>query len=288
MDVNHANAGKDPVCVPLGHTDPFHGAQYLHGIGHPRQNEPTPGEAQPNAEGRLVGAVSADIADERPHEAVVGLHDIEEVASQQRALPPRPVARDDPDAIAGDQRPRQQTSFQTGVLGCQEAGVAQLRRGGCRRLALHRVTDRPSEQVPVDLALDQIVLRATGDRGDRCGLVGHAGQHQDGGFGNGMQHQIDGVQAEAVWQVEIEQHAVDLFGQLIGGFGKGTAPHHRDVQPGVGEQLLHQKRVGFVVFDEHHPQRYSRPFHSPSDAFRWSNPFAGPTIRIWLRMLKIL
>ena len=60
-------------------THPFVTAQ-------PREGQRPPADTQCDADGRLVGSVSGDIADHDVHGAVRGLHDIEEIAAEQGVL----------------------------------------------------------------------------------------------------------------------------------------------------------------------------------------------------------
>ena len=77
-------------------------------------------------------------------------------------------------------RGRQQAALQPGVLLCAEPRDVQLPLGLVPAAALHRVPDHPVQQLPGDVALDQVILRPGPDRFLAQVLVGHTGQHDDG------------------------------------------------------------------------------------------------------------
>ena len=85
------------------------------------------------------------------------------------AVPARPVEGVHRDLVGVHQRLRQQAPLQPGRLGLAQLHLAQPAGVLVGALALDRVPQRPGQQHPVDLALDQIVLGALGDRGDARG-----------------------------------------------------------------------------------------------------------------------
>ena len=71
------------------------------------ERQRAPGDAQRHAERRLVGAVARDVADHHVHRPVRGLHEVVEIAAEQRILPAGHVPRDDFDAgVVQQQRGR--------------------------------------------------------------------------------------------------------------------------------------------------------------------------------------
>ena len=175
-----STVAKMPLPGPLGAQDPL---QLPHPLGSPQAGERqrAPGDAQRDAEGRLVGPVPGDVADHHVHGAVRRLHEVVEVAAQQRVLPAGPVLGDDVDTrVVQQQRRRQQPAFQPGVLPGPQLGWRAARPRSARRAcARSRSSTRAPQHFGLDPALDQVVLRARGDRRDPEVLVVEAGQHDD-------------------------------------------------------------------------------------------------------------
>ena len=95
------------------------------------------------------------------------LHGVVEVAAEQRAPAARAVVRGQLQLGVGDQRRRQQPALEAGVLlGVQPRDLELLARL-VGAPALDRVAHRAGQALPVDLALDEVVLRA-GARRPRC------------------------------------------------------------------------------------------------------------------------
>ena len=135
-------------------------------LGHLRQYESTPGNAQRDAERRLVHAVPAHVPDEQLQVAGVGGDRVEEVPAEQG-----PVAARSIDGVQGGvgvvhQRLGEQPPLQAGRLGLAQLDLAQQARVLVGALALDGVADRPAERGSVDGPLDQVVLGALGNRRD--------------------------------------------------------------------------------------------------------------------------
>ena len=181
-----STVAKMPLPARLGAQDPL---ELTHPVGAAQTGERqrAPGDAQRHAERGLVGTVARDVADHHVHGPVRGLHEVVEVAAEQRVLPAGPIPRDDVDAgVVEQQRSGQQAALEPGVLqGAQLAGV-QLDRGELGALAFDRVEHCASQHLGLDAALDQVVLRAGGDRGDPEVLVGEPGQDDDRNVGVGL------------------------------------------------------------------------------------------------------
>ncbi len=127
------------------------------------------------------------------------------------------------------------------------------RPGGLLGLfALHRVPDGTAQRLAVHLSLEQVVL---GTRGDRIGgnlQVGQPGKHQHRGPRRAGQDLPQRLQAVAVGQVQVQQHAVRAV--LQGGQRRLQRPH--PAQPhgefAVEQELLDQQRVAVVVLHQEH------------------------------------
>ena len=142
------------------------------------QGQRPPRHAQADAQRRLVRAVTADVADHEVHGAVARLHEVVEVAAEQRALATRAVAGADEQRAVVEDRHRQQPALQArGLLG-QDLGSPQPRADAVGLAALDGVEDRPPQSVAVDAALHEVVLGAGGDRLDAALVVAVAGQHE--------------------------------------------------------------------------------------------------------------
>ena len=75
------------------------------------------------------------------------------------------------------------------------------------------------------LALDEVVLRARGDRLDAAPLVVEAGQHEHREIGPVGLEPVQRGEALRVGQVEVEQHAVDLGEVLAARVGQRRRAH---------------------------------------------------------------
>ncbi len=119
-----------------------------------------------------------------------------------------------------------------------------------RAPALDRVADRAREPRTVDLALDQVVLRARGDRLGAAALVVEPGEHEHGEVGAVGLQAMQRREPLRVRQVEVEQHAVDLGEVLAARLGERDGAHDLHVRAAQVQQLLDEQRVAIVVFDE--------------------------------------
>jgi hypothetical protein len=152
---------------------------------------------------------------------------------------------------AGQQRRGQQPAFQAGGLRRDQPLLAQAQGAGLGAAALHGVPDRADQDLPVDLALHQVVLRPGGDGGDPEVLVVQAGEHAHRGPGVGPQDRVQALQPVGAGQVEVEQDALRT-GQQVTRDDLGERGRHRQPQLGLhlGEQLTHQEGVAGIVLDE--------------------------------------
>jgi hypothetical protein len=84
--------------------------------GRTRQHQGPPGHPQADPDSGLGRTVTADVADDRVHDAVRGLDHVVEIASQQGIGPAWAVAGDHVERPRAEQRGRQQGPLQPGVL----------------------------------------------------------------------------------------------------------------------------------------------------------------------------
>ena len=145
------------------------------------EHERAPRDPQADAERGLVGAVAADVGDHRLDRAVGALHGVVEVAAEQGAAAAGLVVGRQADHAVVDQRRGQQAALQAGVLGGDQPRGLELLLDLLGPPALDGVADRAGEQPAVDLALDQVVLGAVGDRLGAPALVVEAGEDDDRG-----------------------------------------------------------------------------------------------------------
>ena len=217
------------------------------------EHERAPGDAQRDAERRLVGPVAADVADDGVDGAAGRLHDVEEVAAEERAAAARLVVRGQREVGIGHQRLGQQAALEPGVLPRLELRDGQLLLGVLRAAALDGVAQRAGEQDPARRALDQVVLGARADRLDAPALVVEAGQHEHGEVGRELAQLVQPLQALRVGEVEVEQDAVEALQARGGGLAERPAPLQVHARAGELELLLDEERVAVVVLDEEHP-----------------------------------
>ena len=121
--------------------------------------------------------------------------------------------------------------------------------------ALDRVADRARQPLPVDLALDQVVLRAGGDGLDAAPLVVEPGEHEHRQVGAVGLEPVQRREPVRVGQVEVQQHAVDLVELLAPRLRERLRAHDLDERAADGEQLLDEQRVAVVVLDEQDANR---------------------------------
>src|SRR5215469_13398369 len=130
------------------------------------QHKRSPGHPQAYAERSFVGPVAAHVADECVQRTVAQLDKVIEVAAKQRLVPARPVAQRMVEAGIVKYRNRKQSPLEPGVLGLADLRLPELAGRLVRPLAFDRVPNAPAEGCAVDLALDQVVLRAGRHGGD--------------------------------------------------------------------------------------------------------------------------
>jgi hypothetical protein len=114
-DDDERQGGEDVGPVALGDEHLLERGQDLGGRAL-RERQRAPGDAQADAERRLVGAVAADVADRRVQRAVGQLDDVVEVAAQDGAAAAGPVAGGQAQLRVAQERRGQQPAFQAGVL----------------------------------------------------------------------------------------------------------------------------------------------------------------------------
>jgi hypothetical protein len=124
-----------------------------------------------------------------------------------------------------------------------------------RTPALDRVAHRPCQALPVDLALDQVVLGAGADGLDAALLVVEAGEDEHREVGAVGLEPVQGREAVRVRQVEVEQHAIDLGQLLAPGVGERLGADDLHPRAADRQQLLDEQRVAVIVFDEQDPDR---------------------------------
>ena len=219
------------------------------------EHERAPGDPQADAERGGVRAMAGDVADHDVDGAVGGLDGVVEVAAEQRPLASRPVVGGQPQRRVADQRRGQQAALQPRVLLGVGARELELLAGLLGAPALDRVADRARQPLPVDLALDQVVLRARGDGLDPAPLVVEAGEHEHRQVRAVGLDLVQRRQALRVGQVEIEQHAVDLLVLPAPGLRQRRGAHDLDQRAADREQLLDEQRVAVVVLDEQDADR---------------------------------
>jgi hypothetical protein len=202
--------------------------------------------------------VSADVADQHVQVVGGGLHDIVEIPTEQRPVAAGPVQRPHRRARAAHQRLGQQAPLQPGRLGLLHLDLTQPTDVVVGTLALDGVAQSPAQQHPVDLALDQVVLGALADGGDAEVLIVQAGEHADRDAAGRVQHVAQAAETGRVGQPEVEQDAVHRCEP-----GPRGCHVRRDLQvdlgAGLGEQFLDEERVTGIVFDQQHPQPFTRP-----------------------------
>jgi hypothetical protein len=183
------------------------------------------------------------------HGAVRHADRVVEVAAEQHPLATGLVADLQVDVRVLQQRGREQAAFEAGPFGGQQLGLPQLALGVLGTAAFDRVPDAAQQQFAVDLALDQVVLRAGRDRGDAFAFVVPAGQHQDRGRVRFAQQPVQRVQPGRVRQAQVEQHALGVAEQPFGFRQRaGARQHERRVR--LFEQRLDEEGVAIVVLHQ--------------------------------------
>ena len=249
-DRQDARGREHPLLLALAFENPLDGGEHLaHGpVG---QDQRPPGHPQADAERCLVGPAAADVADQCVHPAVRRLHHVVEVAAEQALAATGPVAGRHGHPRVRQQRRGQQATLQPGVLPGENLRLLQLALRLLQAPPFDRVADDPVQEQPVDLALDQVVLRSGADRRRAQMLVGQPGQDYHGDGGQLLVQPADAVQLMRVRQAKIEQHAADS-GRQRGRLGQRPGAVGRDRSPGLEQELFDNKRVAVVVLDEQH------------------------------------
>lgn len=243
----NAQGREQPVVVALVLQYLLHSEQDV-GHGLPGQHHGPPRHPQADPQRGLVRAAAADVTDEGVQPPVRRLDQVIEVATQLHLAAARLVPGGHGQPRVGDERRRQQPPRQPGVLPGQHLGEVQLKLRLLGLPALHRVPDDPVQQRLVDVALDQVILRARPDRGRAEELIGPAGEHHDGGVGDVLPQPPNAVQITGVRQPQIEQHAGSA-GQKRPRLSQRPGPlnlHSRCLL----QQLLHNQRIPVVVLDQ--------------------------------------
>ena len=238
---------------------------------HAGEHERAPGDAQRDAERRLVGPVAADVADDGVDGPARHLHRVEEVAAEQRAAAARLVVGDERERRVGHERLGQQAALQPRVLARLELRDRELLLGQLRAAALDRVAERAREQDAARGALDQVVLRARADRLDAAALVVEAGEHEHGEVGRELAQLVQAVEALRVGQVEVEQDAVEALEPGRGGLAERAPALHVHARARELELLLDDHGVAVVVLDEQdaHPVG-GLPVHGGRGQVQWT------------------
>lgn len=261
-DVDGAERREDLLALPLVLQHLLHRGQQ--GVAaEPGQGQRTPGDAQFDAERRLVRAVSADVADHRVDRAVGGAHRVVEVAAEQGAAAARTVMGGEGEVGAVEKRGGQQSTFQPGVLLGPQPGLGQLVLRDVRPLALDGVPDGAAEEAAVELAAEEVVLGADAHglggplrvvlRGEcedgvaRCDAQDVLERGQPVGLGAGALACADG-QCRRL-QLQVEQDAVDVVREQSSGLGEVAGGPDSDPCPGGRRQLGDGEGARRVVLD---------------------------------------
>ncbi len=168
--------------------------------------------------------MAGHVADHGVHGAVGGLDRVVEVAAEQRAPPARPVVRVEHEVVVVDQRGGQQAALEAGVLLRVQARDLELAPRLVRPQALDRVVHGAGEALTVDLALDQVVLRARADGFHPAALVVEAGEDEHRDVRAVGLEAVQPGEALRVREVEVQQDAVDLRQVLAPRLGERRAP----------------------------------------------------------------
>ncbi len=207
-DLKTEHRREDTGAGPFGVQYPLELAHQF-GTPHAGECQCPPSDPQRRAQGRLVGPVPGDVPDQDMDDPVRRLHDVVEVATQQRVLATRPIPGDNLDTgFVQQQRGGQQAAFQQGVLAGPKLTRVQIRGDDLDPLALDRVKHCAAQHFGFDASLDQIILRPGRDRGSPEVLVVQTGQHHDRNRRVAFRDAVQSVHAVGVRQVQIQQYAV--------------------------------------------------------------------------------
>ncbi len=143
-------------------------------------------------------------------------------------------------------------------------GEAQLLLAEAQRLvggpSFDGVAHGARHQRTSRLALGEVVLRAAPHGLQRELLIGETGEEDDGQAGSGRPHPLEGLDALAVGQGEVEQHGVErLAGRdPLEPLGEGLHPLWHEACTGFGQQFADEPRIAGIVLDEEDAE----PVHS--------------------------
>ena len=133
------------LLLALGHEDVVEGGQdaLVSGSGH---HQGAPGDAETHAEGGLVGAMAAHVADHGPQRPVLQFDGVVEVAAEDVAAASGPVDGGHLEALAAEERPGQQAPLDPGVGLPPQVGLEEPAGGDVGPAPLDGVADRPAQQ----------------------------------------------------------------------------------------------------------------------------------------------
>ena len=205
-DDDHAH-GREQRLDPLVHQHPLDHAQH---VGHRQagHHQRAPRDPQRDAERGLVRAVAADVADHHVDGAVGELDRVVEVAAEQGAVAARAVAGGQVEVRVAQQRDGQQAAFEPRVLAGEQLLLQELLLDLLGALAFAGEAQRLDQQRAVHLVLDEVVLRAGGDRGDAGRLVVLPGQDDHRDAGGVLAEPGQPAEAHGVGQLQVEHDAV--------------------------------------------------------------------------------
>ncbi|GAA3096249.1 hypothetical protein GCM10020254_46840 [Streptomyces goshikiensis] len=198
------------------------------------EGERAPGDPELDAEGGLVGAVAADVADHRVDGAVGGADGVVEVPAEQGPAAAGAVAGREAEVGAFEERVGQQPALQSGVLLGAQFRFCELVLGDVGPFSLHRVADGAAQQPAVELVAEEEVLGADLDRlGGALGVV-LGGEDQDGVargepqdlaeggqlVGGGVGRGRAGAPEGGVRERQVQQDAVHVGREQPGGLGE--------------------------------------------------------------------
>ena len=223
------------------------------------QHQRAPGDAQADAQRGLVRPVPADVADQRVHGAVGGLDHVVEVAAEQRPPPPGPVAGRDSDRrssrrAARGSRPRSSRVFSSACAARTRAGSARRSSARCAR---SRSGSARASSVAVDLALDQVVLGAGGDRLDARGAR-RRGRSAPARAAVGAAARAPGAAPSSpVASGSPRSSSTQSTPAELGARASASERTRVDLDRArrSASSSCDQERVAVVVLDEQHPQR---------------------------------
>ena len=186
---------------------------------------------------------------------VVDLLEAIEVDEQQRAAAAAARGRTERHAQPVEQqRARRQSRQRVVHRACDQLGLDAL--------AVRRILQRAAQLAGIELPLDHVVLGAADDGSQPELLVVVARQHDDRDVVAMLEQRAERLQALAVGEVEVKQHAAatGTRQQPVGAGARGGLPHELRQAAGGGllEHQLHEAGVAGVVLDEQHVGRRRR------------------------------